>query len=221
MNRIEKIILLLEEVYPNARLKLNYKNPLQLLIASILAAQCTDERVNKVTADLFNKYTAVKDFAEAKNEELEKDIKPTGFFRNKAKNIINACKLIIEQHNGEVPESKEKLLLLPGVADKTANMISCNAFSIASGIVVDTHVKRIAYRLDLSKNTNPVKIEKDLINMVPRNKWISFPHLVAFHGRNICKARKPKCFQCSIKDLCYSTDKITCKVTAGSHAYVQ
>lgn len=208
MGRIEEIISLLEEAYPEARLILNFENEFQLLVAAILAAQCTDERVNKVTSTLFKKYRSIKDFAEADIKELEMHIKPTGFYRNKAKNIINASKKILERFQGELPADMDKLMELPGVARKTANMIMGNAFKIPSGIVVDTHVKRIAYRLDLTKNTDPEKIEEDLIKIIPKDKWIRFPHLIAFHGREVCQARKPKCDKCCIEKLCYSSDKI-------------
>lgn len=207
MKRVEEIISLLEKTYPNARLILNYENEFQLLIAAILAAQCTDERVNKVTAILFKKYPHIKDFAEANVKELERDIKPTGFYRNKAKNIILAAKKILEEFQGKLPADMDKLMELPGVARKTANMIMGNAFNIESGIVVDTHMRRVAFRLDLTKNKDPEKIEKDLIKIIPKDKWIKFPHLIAFHGREVCQARKPKCDKCCIEKLCYSADK--------------
>jgi endonuclease-3 len=207
MLNINKLIDLLEKEYPDAKLELNYQNPFQLLIAAILAAQCTDKKVNEVTKSLFNKYKNPEAFANADPKELEKDIKPTGFYKNKAKNIIQTSKIIVEKYNSTVPEKKEQLMQLSGVADKTANMLLCNAFNIPSGIVVDTHVKRLAYRIGLTKNTDPKKIEEDLKKIIPRSKWIKFPHLLAFHGRKICIARKPKCKQCVINQLCNYKDK--------------
>jgi len=207
MLNINKLIDLLEKEYPDAKLELNYQNPFQLLIAAILAAQCTDKKVNEVTTSLFNKYKNPEAFANADPKELEKDIKPTGFYKNKAKNIIQTSKIIVEKYNSTVPEKKEQLMQLSGVADKTANMLLCNAFNIPSGIVVDTHVKRLAYRIGLTKNTDPKKIEEDLKKIIPRSKWIKFPHLLAFHGRKICIARKPKCKQCVINQLCNYKDK--------------
>lgn len=209
MIAIDKIINKLEKEYPDAKLILNFDEPFQLLIASILAAQCTDQRVNQVTNFLFKKYKDVSFFAYANQQELEKDIKTTGFYRNKAKNIIQASKIILDKYKGAMPKKKEKLMQLPGIADKTANMILCNAFNIPSGIVVDTHVKRIAKRIGLTKESDPKKIEDDLKKIVPKNKWIKFPHLIAFHGRKICQARKPKCYQCIIKELCEYEQKIT------------
>ncbi len=207
MKKIEELISLLESEYPEARLILNYNNAFQLLIASILASQCTDQRVNQVTESLFKKYKNAKDFAEANQQELEKDIKSTGFFKKKAKNIIQASKMIVFKFNNSIPKEKEKLMELAGVADKSANMILCNAFNIPSGITVDTHVKRVTYRIGLTKSTNPKKIEEDLKRIIPQNKWIKFPHLIAFHGRKICLAKKPKCYLCLIKELCEHKNK--------------
>lgn len=208
MISIDKIISKLEKEYPDAKLVLNFDGPFQLLIASILAAQCTDQRVNQLTNSLFKKYKDVNDFACANERELEKDIKATGFYRTKAKNIIQASKIILDKYEGAMPKEKEKLMELPGVADKTANMILCNSFSIPSGIVVDTHVKRVAKRIGLTKEVVPKKIEDDLKKIVPKNKWIKFPHLIAFHGRKICQARKPICYQCIIRELCEYEQKI-------------
>ena len=179
----------------------------QLLISTILSAQCTDVRVNEVTATLFPKYPNPKAFAYADPNELEKDIRPTGFFRNKTKSIIGASKKILEEFHGDVPKTMEELLTLPGVARKTANVVLGTAFQIASGVVVDTHVQRLSNRLDLTKNTDPKKIEQDLIKIVPQNRWILFSHQLIWHGRRICQARKPRCIECNLEPLCYSKDK--------------
>ena len=200
--RARKIISRLRKAYPDARCSLDHASPLELLVATILSAQCTDERVNAVTAELFRKYRRPEDYAAVAQEELEQDIRPTGFFRNKAKAIQGACKLIVERHGGRVPEAMEELLELPGVARKTANVVLGNAFGIASGVVVDTHVSRLSQRLALSLETQPEKIERDLSALVPRADWIEFPHLLIAHGRAVCKARAPLCSECSLLDLC-------------------
>jgi endonuclease-3 len=203
--RVRRIVRLLKKEYPDARCSLDHANPLELLVATILSAQCTDERVNLVTADLFRKYRACEDYAAAPTAELEKDIRSTGFFRNKAKAIQGACRLIAEQHGGRVPDSMEELLQLPGVARKTANVVLGNAFHIASGVVVDTHVSRLAQRLGLSREKSPEKIEQDLNGLVPRGDWIEFPHLLIAHGRKVCKARTPLCGECVLEPLCPSS----------------
>lgn len=203
--RAGKIINRLKRVYPDARCSLNYSTPLELLIATILSAQCTDERVNIVTADLFRKYKRAEDYARAAAAELERDIHSTGFFRNKAKAIQGACRMIIEAYDGRVPDGIEELIALPGVARKTANVVLGNAYGIASGVVVDTHVSRVTQRLKLTEHEQPEKIERDLIELVPRKDWIIFPHLLIAHGRAICKARMPLCAECPVEALCPSS----------------
>jgi len=198
------IISRLIKKYRNPKIALHYKNPVQLLVSTILSAQCTDKMVNKVTKELFKKYKSVEDYANAELSELEKDIKKTGFFRNKSKNIKNACKMLIEEFDGQVPSTMKEMLLLPGVARKTANVVLTSAYGVIEGIVVDTHVKRLSQRLGLTKNDNPEKIEKDLMNIVPKNKWAQFSFLLISHGRKICQARKPVCSKCVLNDLCPS-----------------
>ncbi len=205
--RVQAILQKLDEAYPAATCALKHENPFQLLISTILSAQCTDERVNIVTASLFPKYPGPKDFAYANPRELEQDIRPTGFFRNKTKSIMGASNKIVEEFHGQVPHTMEQLLTLPGVARKTANVVLGTAFGIASGIVVDTHVQRLSRRLDLSQNEDPKKIEQDLIKIVPQNRWILFSHQLIWHGRRVCQARKPKCIECNLEKLCYSKDK--------------
>ena len=204
--RAGQIVRLLKKEYPQARCSLNYSNPLELLVATILSAQCTDERVNLVTAELFRKYRTAEDYAAAPAAELERDIRSTGFFRNKAKSIQGACRLIAEHHGGSVPRSMEELLELPGVARKTANVVLGNAFGVASGVVVDTHVARLSERLGLSSEKTPEKIEQDLTSMVPKSDWILFPHLFIAHGRKVCKARGPLCGECVLAKLCPSAN---------------
>jgi len=205
--RVRAILTGLDEAYPAATCALKHENAFQLLISTILSAQCTDERVNQVTATLFKKYPDAKAFAYATPSELEQEIRPTGFFRNKTKSIMGASKKIVEEFNGQVPQSMEQLLTLPGVARKTANVVLGTAFGIASGVVVDTHVTRLAQRLDLSKNEDPKKIEQDLMAVIPRDRWILFSHQLIWHGRRVCQARKPKCIECNLEKLCYSKDK--------------
>ncbi|MGD1210404.1 MAG: endonuclease III [Candidatus Acidiferrales bacterium] len=205
--RVRAILKGLDEAYPAATCALKHENAFQLLISTILSAQCTDERVNQVTATLFKKYPNAKAFAYANPAELEQDIRPTGFFRNKTKSIMRASKRIIDEFRGEVPKTMEELLTLPGVARKTANVVLGTAFGIASGIVVDTHVQRLAGRLDLTKNTDPKKIEQDLMQVIPQDRWILFSHQLIWHGRRVCQARKPKCIECNLERLCYSIDK--------------
>jgi endonuclease-3 len=205
--RVRAILKGLDQAYPAVTCALRHDNPFQLLISTILSAQCTDERVNIVTATLFPKYPKPDAFAYANPQELEQDIRPTGFFRNKTKSIMGTSKKIVEEFRGEVPKTMPELLTLPGVARKTANVVLGTAFGIASGVVVDTHVQRLSRRLDLSKNTDPKKIEQDLIEIIPQEKWILFSHQLIWHGRRICQARKPKCLECNLERLCYSKDK--------------
>jgi endonuclease-3 len=204
--RAQQIVRLLKKEYPAARCSLNYSSPLELLIATILSAQCTDERVNIVTADLFRKYRTADDYAAAPIEELERDIHSTGFYRNKAKAIQGAARLIAEDHGGRVPDTMEQLLPLPGVARKTANVVLGNAYGIASGVVVDTHVARLSERLGLSHEKTPEKIERDLTTLIPEPDWIIFSHLLIAHGRKICQARKPLCGECMLAKLCPSAN---------------
>jgi len=196
-----KIMEELDKLYPDAGCSLNYETPLQLLIATQLAAQCTDERVNIVTKDLFKKYKTAEDFANADLKTLEDEIRSTGFFRNKAKNIKECCRIIVEKYNGEVPDSMEKLLTLPGVGRKTANVILGNVYN-TPGIVVDTHAKRLSNRLGLTGEQDPTRIEFDLMKIIPKEKWSKFSNQLVFHGRAVCSARKPNCDDCSVKPYC-------------------
>ena len=202
--RAAEIIKRLKKAYPNAHCALNHKNAFELLIATILSAQCTDERVNIVTTDLFRKYHGPEDYLKVEQTELEKDIHSTGFFRNKSKNIQGACRRLIDEFGGQIPRSMDEILTLPGVARKTGNVVLGNAFGIASGIVVDTHVGRLSQRLGLTTNENAEKIENDLLQLVPKRYWIMFPHWLITHGRQICTARKPKCRQCVLANICPS-----------------
>jgi endonuclease-3 len=204
---VKKILARLDKAYPAAECALTHENPLQLLVSTILSAQCTDERVNQVTQTLFQKYRTAKDFATANQHELEQEIRPTGFFRNKARSILGATKLLAEKFRGEVPRTMEELLELPGVARKTANVVLGTAYGVASGVVVDTHVDRLSHRLDLTKEKDPKKIEQDLMKIIPKEKWIVFSHQLIWHGRLVCQARRPRCPDCSLVDLCYSKDK--------------
>lgn len=206
--RVRAILAKLDEAYPSATCALEHKNPFQLLIATILSAQCTDVRVNQVTRALFQRYPKPEDFAYANPQDLESEIRPTGFFRSKTKSIQGTSKKIAEEFSGEVPRNMEQLLTLPGVARKTANVVLGTAFGIASGIVVDTHVQRLAGRLDLTRNTEPPKVEQDLMRIIPREKWIIFAHQLIWHGRRVCQARKPRCMDCNLESICYSGDKI-------------
>jgi endonuclease-3 len=205
--RVKAILDGLDAAYPAATCALTHDNPFQLLISTILSAQCTDETVNKVTATLYVKYPSPQSLAYASPSELEQDIRPTGFFRNKTKSIMGASKKIVEELGGEVPKTMEVLLTLPGVARKTANVVLGTAFGIASGIVVDTHVQRLSGRLELSRNTDPKKIERDLIQIIPQDRWILFSHQLIWHGRRVCQARKPRCIECNLESICYSADK--------------
>ena len=199
--RIKAIIRILEKAYPDAKTALQYKNPLELLVATVLSAQCTDERVNKVTQDLFKKYRSAEDYARVDLRELEKDVRPTGFYRNKAKAIKGFCTDLSEKYKGEVPANLDDLVSLKGIGRKTANLVLGEAFGIP-GIVVDTHVLRISERIGLTKEKDPVKVEFDLMEIVPKNKWTRFSNLLILHGRAVCAARKPRHEDCKIVDLC-------------------
>lgn len=199
--KVKSILQLLEQDYPKAQCTLDFQNPLQLLIATILSAQCTDERVNQVTPQLFAKYPTAADFAGAPLEDLEADIRSTGFYRNKAKNIQACCRILEERFEGKVPPDMESLVALPGIGRKTANVLLGNAFDIP-GLVVDTHVGRVTQRLGLTRQKDPVKIETDLMALIPKDRWVLFSHQVIQHGRRVCAARKPKCSVCSLRDHC-------------------
>ena len=201
---VMKIIELLEKEYPDAKTALEYSNPLELLVATMLSAQCTDKRVNAVTKSLFKKYKTAIDYADADLGELEEDVRPTGFYRNKARNIKKSCRLLVEKFNSQVPETMDELLKLPGVARKTANIVLSNAYGVTEGIAVDTHVRRLSKRLGLTENKNPDKIERDLMEVVPEAHWKRITDLLIFHRRNICVARKPKCSLCVLNRLCPS-----------------
>lgn len=202
--RVNKILEILAKIYPNAKCALNFSNPLELLVSTILSAQCTDERVNLVTRNLFKKYRTPKDYAESNIRELEKQIKPTGFYRAKAKNIRNACKIIVERFNSHVPETMAELTSLPAVGRKTANIVLSNAYGVVEGIAVDTHVARVSNRLGLTKSVDPNKIEQDLIQIIPKDLWFPFTYQLIEHGRQICKARKPLCAECPLNKVCPS-----------------
>jgi endonuclease III len=205
--RVAAILAGLEQAYPEATCELKHENAFQLLISTILSAQCTDVRVNEVTSALYMKYKKPEDFAYANPSELEQEIRPTGFFRNKTKSIMGASKGIIENFGGEVPRTMEEILTLPGVARKTGNVVLGTAYGIAVGVVVDTHVMRLSRRLELTKNEDPKKIEQDLMNVIPQDKWIQFSHQLIWHGRRVCIARKPRCMDCNLESICYSKDK--------------
>ena len=205
--RLQKIFRALDDLFPKAECALRHENPFQLLVATILSAQCTDERVNKVTPGLFQKYPTPQDFAALGQPVLEREVRSTGFFRNKSKNIIGAARKIVQQFGGEVPRTMEEMLTLPGVARKTANVVLGTAFGIPTGVVVDTHVFRIARRLKLSKQKTPEKVEQDLMKLVPQENWITFGHQVIWFGRKICQARKPLCATCPLEPVCDAPDK--------------
>ena len=207
--QVRAIIAELRRLYPDARSSLNFTNPLELLIATQLSAQCTDERVNIVTADLFKKYRSVEDYATVSQEELEQDIRSTGFYRNKAKNIRAASQRIITNYGGEVPRTMEDLLTLPGVARKTANVVLGNAFGIVVGFVVDTHIGRLARRFGWTTHEDPVKVEQDLMKLIPQQDWLDLSHLMIYHGRAVCLARKPLCEKCTLAKLCPSAFLVT------------
>jgi len=205
--RVTKILAILDQMYPAATCALRHSSAWELLVATILSAQCTDKRVNEVTPGLFRKYPTIQDFAAAKQEELAQDIRSTGFFNNKSKSVIGAARKILSDFGGEVPREIDQLLTVPGAARKTANVVLGTAFGIASGVVVDTHVQRIAQRLDLTNETDPGKIEKDLMKTVPKERWILFSHQIILHGRALCVARNPRCAECALNPLCYAKDK--------------
>jgi endonuclease-3 len=202
--RVGKILVLLEKEHPDAKITLEFSNPLELLVATILAAQCTDAKVNQVTIDLFKKYQTAEDYAKVNLATLEKDIKPTGFYKAKAKNIKKACRMLIDEFDSQVPQIMEELIKLPGVARKTANIVLSNAYGKAEGIAVDTHVFRLVKRLGLTQSKTREKIEKDLMQIVPKESWARFSDLLIFHGRRICTAKKPKCKQCVLNKICPS-----------------
>ena len=205
-DRLPRILAALDQRYPNVTCALHHRNAWELLVATILSAQCTDERVNKVTPLLFAKYPSIEALASVSQAELADDIRSTGFFNNKAKSVIGAAGKILSDYGGQVPQTMEELLTVPGAARKTANVVLGTAFGIASGVVVDTHVSRISQRLELTGETDPVKIERDLAALLPKDRWIQFSHQVIHFGRGICIARKPKCEQCPIEPLCHSKD---------------
>ncbi|MGD0993928.1 MAG: endonuclease III [Candidatus Bathyarchaeia archaeon] len=200
--RVAKIIELLEKQYPNAKTALNYSNPLEILVATMLSAQTTDERVNIVTQKLFKKYRTPEDYANVDIKELEQDIRSTGFYHNKARNLKKCCRLLIEKYNSQAPKTMEEMLELPGVARKTANIVLYNAYGIISGIAVDTHVRRVSQRLGLTEHDEPAKIEQDLMQITPKDKWMKLTDLLIFHGRQVCIARKPKCEICVLNKIC-------------------
>jgi endonuclease-3 len=205
--RVAEILVRLDRMYPGATCALHHRNPWELLVATILSAQCTDKRVNEVTPGLFAKYPTPQDFAAVRPEVLAEDIRSTGFFNNKAKSIVGAAKKVVGEFGGQVPRTIEEMLTIPGAARKTANVVLGTAYGVASGVVVDTHVQRIAARLDLTKHTEPVKIEQDLMKTIPQDRWISFSHEIILHGRALCVARNPKCAPCGLNDICYAKDK--------------
>lgn len=207
-DRVRVILPILKKTYPQAKCSLDHRNPLELLVATILSAQCTDDRVNMVTKTLFRKYKSAKDYANVPQEELEKDIQSTGFYRNKAKSIRGMAASLLEKHGGSVPDTMEELVHLAGVGRKTANVVLGNAFDKNEGVVVDTHVGRLSQRLGLTTHTDPVKIEQDLIEVVPREEWTLWSHLMIHHGRAICQARKPKCPECPILAYCPAGHKL-------------
>ncbi len=205
--RFAEIYQILDRTYPGATCALTHRSPWELLVATILSAQCTDKRVNEVTPGLFRKYPTPQDFAAVRPEVLAEDIRSTGFFNNKAKAIVGAAKAVLENFGGAVPRTMDEMLTIPGAARKTANVVLGTAYGIATGVVVDTHVQRIATRLDFTKETDPVKIERDLVKIVPQDRWILFSHEIILHGRALCIARHPRCAECPLERLCYAKDK--------------
>src|ERR1044072_7272464 len=210
--RTRTIIRRIKRAEPGAKCSLNHSNPFELLIATILSAQCTDERVNIVTADLFRKYRKPEDYLKVRDTELQQDIRTTGFFRNKTKSIQGACKVLIDEFGGQVPQTMEELLRVPGAARGACNVVLGVGFGVAEGVVVDTHVSRLSQRLKLTRQKDPVKIEKDLMTLVPRKDWIIFSHLLIFHGRRVCKERRPLCEECVVEELCPSSMLKTGKI---------
>jgi endonuclease-3 len=207
--RVRRMLQILDQAYPGATCALAHRDPWQLLVATILSAQCTDKRVNEVTPGLFQKYPGVTDFAHASQAELAQDIRSTGFFNNKTKSLIGAARKILSDFGGQVPRSMEEMLTIPGAARKTANVVLGTAYGIASGIVVDTHVQRVSQRLDLTRRTDPPQIEQDLLKIIPQPKWIVLSHQLIHHGRRLCSARKPRCAECPLDPVCYAPDKTT------------
>lgn len=205
--RLNEIFDRLDRMYPAATCALSHRNPWELLVATILSAQCTDKRVNEVTPDLFAKYPTPRDFAAVRPEVLARDIRSTGFFNNKAKSIVGAAKAVVSEYGGVVPKTMEEMLKIPGVARKTANVVLGTAYGIPAGVAVDTHVQRVSQRLDLTKQNDPVKIERDLMKTIPQERWILFSHQLILHGRERCQARKPRCAECLLDPLCYAKDK--------------
>ena len=205
--RFQEIYRILDETYPNATCALHHSNPWELLVATILSAQCTDKRVNEVTPGLFKKYPTPADFAAVRPEVLAEDIRSTGFFNNKSKSLVGAAKKVVNEFGGKVPKTMEEMLTIPGAARKTANVVLGTAYGIASGVVVDTHVQRIARRLDFTRQEEPGKIEQELMRIVPKERWILFSHQIILHGRALCLARNPRCAQCPLDPLCYAKDK--------------
>jgi len=199
-----EVVARLKSEYPDARTELDWANPLELLVATILSTQTTDVQVNRVTQDLFAKYRTAEDYAESSLTELEEDIRPTGFFRNKARSLRGMASVLVDEHGGEVPRTMQELVALPGVGRKTANVVLGNAFGVDEGIVVDTHVRRVSGRLGLTEQQDPIKIEQDLMKLVPQEDWTVFSHLLILHGRRTCKARKPDCPNCILNDICPS-----------------
>ena len=200
--RAEQIVAGLRQLYPDAKCSLDFTTPLELLVATMLSAQCTDERVNQVTKSLFTKYRSAQDYASADPETLEQDVKQTGFYRNKAKHIREAAQLLVERYGGEVPQAMDELIALPGVARKTANVVMGNAYGVVEGVVVDTHVGRLARRLGLTESEDPVRVEQDLMALAPQRDWLDLSHMLIMHGRAICQARKPLCAECALAPIC-------------------
>ena len=205
--RVAEILRRLDQMYPHVTCALTHRNAWELLVATILSAQCTDKRVNEVTPGLFKKYPTIMDFAAVRPEVLAQDIRSTGFFNNKAKSVVGAAKRITTEFAGKVPKTIEELLTVPGAARKTANVVLGTAYGIASGVVVDTHVTRVSRRLDLTKQTDPVKIERDLVKIIPQERWILYSHQIIHHGRALCVARNPRCVDCRLEPICYAKDK--------------
>ena len=207
--RVDAILRGLDQMYPNVTCALHHGSPWELLVATILSAQCTDKRVNEVTPGLFAKYPTPRDFGAVRVEVLAQDIRSTGFFNNKAKSIVGAAQKVLRDFDGQVPKTMDEMLSIPGAARKTANVVLGTAYGIAVGVVVDTHVQRVSRRLDLTKQQDPVKIEKDLMKIVPQERWILFSHQIIHHGRALCQARKPRCAECLLDPVCYAKDKTT------------
>jgi endonuclease III len=214
--RMEQVLPVLTRTYPDAHCRLDHSNPYQLLVATILSAQCTDDRVNIVTKDVFKKFPDAKRLAKAPQEELERDVQSTGFFRNKARSLRGMAAGLVERHGGEVPRDMESLVALPGVGRKTANVVLGNAFNMNEGVVVDTHVSRVSQRLGFTDHADPEKIEQDLIEVVPREDWTLFSHLLIFHGRAVCQARKPRCQECPLLSWCPAGQKLVKAALKGN-----